>query len=312
MIMRLPITIGLSLFLLSLAPQAFAKYQNPEWIEVSPAGESFQVSMPNQPKVEAERVGAVSGHRYVAPTGVATYTIWSITNANYRNDQDTDAYLDATAELLWEGLLKSAREQLDDKARPLARMTYVRELPPGGLPGREYTLTVGDVTGTAEFFVAHEHIYVLLAMGKPGADWPREKFFVSFRSSSSTAASSTAASSPPLVKTVVGSGISESGAEDYNRIFSGREVTAKARVLEKPEPTYTEGARKFGIQGTVVMRAVFSKNGEVTNLHVVRKLPHGLTQKAIDAARAIRFEPAVKDGHQVSMWMELQYNFNLY
>src|SRR2546423_7381262 len=169
--MRLLVTIGFSLcFVSSIAPRAIAQYQNPEWIEVSPAGESFHVSMPNQPKVDAEKVGAVSGHRYVALTGVATYTIWSITNTNYRTDQDPDAYLDATAELLWEGLLKSAREQLNDKDRRLARMTYVRESPPEGLPGREYTLTVGDVTGTTEFFVAREHIYVLLVMGNQGGD----------------------------------------------------------------------------------------------------------------------------------------------
>src|SRR5439155_16632827 len=101
---RALVTIGLSLCLvLAIAPQAIAQYQNPEWIEVSPAGESFHVSMPNQPKTEAEKVGAVSGHRYIALTGVATYTIWSITNANYRTDQDTHTYLDATAELLWNG-----------------------------------------------------------------------------------------------------------------------------------------------------------------------------------------------------------------
>jgi len=95
-------------------------------------------------------------------------------------------------------------------------------------------------------------------------------------------------------------------------VFSGREVTQKVRILEKGEPTYTEGARKYSIQGTVILRAVFSKNGDVTNIHVVRKLPHGLTQQSIKAARAIRFTPAMKDGQPVSMWMELQYNFNLY
>ena len=307
--MRLFVTIGFSLCLLSsIASQPIAQYQNPEWIELSPTGESFHVSMPNQPKVEAEKVGAVSGHRYVALTDVAIYTVWSITNANYRADQDTDLYLDATAELLWEGLLKSAREQLDDKARRFARMTYVRELPPEGLPGREYTLTVGDVTGTAEFFVAREHIYVMLAMGKPGGDWVREKFFASFRAPSDSPVPPTVASGG------VGPGVRGGSPDptDYNRIFTGREVTQKARVLEKPEPTYTESARKFGIEGTVVLRAVFSKNGEVTNLHVVRKLPHGLTEKAIAAARAIRFTTATKDGQPVSMWMELQYNFNLY
>ena len=311
--MRLLITIGLSLGLLSsIAPRMVAQDQNPEWLELSPPGESFQVSMPNQTRAEIEKVGAVSGNRYTALTGIATYTVWSLTNANYRADQntDTDAYLDATAELVWEGLLKPAREQLDEKDRRFARMTYVRELPPEGLPGREYTLTIGDVTGTTEFFVAKEHLFVMLVMGKPGADLPRERFFASFKTSLSTA--TTAAQ--PQSRGGFGPGIagSKSEAEDYNRIFSSKEVTSKARVLEKKEPTYTESARKFSVTGTVVLRCVFFKDGEVTNIRVIRKLPHGLTQNAIAAARAIRFTPASKDGQPVSMWMQLEYNFNLY
>ncbi len=102
------------------------------------------------------------------------------------------------------------------------------------------------------------------------------------------------------------------GGTDYSRIFSGKEVTSKARVLEKPEPTYTEAARKNQITGTVTLRAVFSASGTVTNIHAVSGLPDGLTERAIAAAKSIRFVPATKDGHPVSMWMELQYNFNLY
>lgn len=102
------------------------------------------------------------------------------------------------------------------------------------------------------------------------------------------------------------------GGTDYNRIFSGKDVTSKARILEKPEPTYTEAARKNQITGTVVIRAVFSSSGQVTNISAVSKLPDGLTEKAIAAARQIRFIPATKDGHPVSMWFQLEYNFNLY
>jgi len=102
------------------------------------------------------------------------------------------------------------------------------------------------------------------------------------------------------------------GGTDYDKIFSGREVTSKAKVLSKPEPTYTEAARKNQITGTVVLRAVFSSGGSVTNIHAVSGLPDGLTERAIAAAKQIRFVPATKDGRPVSMWMELQYNFNLY
>src|SRR5882724_4031984 len=102
------------------------------------------------------------------------------------------------------------------------------------------------------------------------------------------------------------------GGTDYSRIFSGKEVNSKARVLEKPEPTYTEAARKNQITGTVVLRAIFSANGTVISISPVSRLPDGLTERAIAAAHNIRFVPATKDGHPVSMWMELQYNFNLY
>jgi TonB family protein len=102
------------------------------------------------------------------------------------------------------------------------------------------------------------------------------------------------------------------GGTDYSRIFSSKDVSSKARVLEKPEPQYTEAARKNQITGTVVIRAVFSASGQVTNISAVSKLPDGLTEKAIAAARQIRFVPATKDGRPVSMWMQLEYNFNLY
>ena len=102
------------------------------------------------------------------------------------------------------------------------------------------------------------------------------------------------------------------GGTDYNRVFNGREVTSKARVLEKPEPTYTEAARKNQVTGTVTLRAIFSASGQVISISPVSRLPDGLTERAIAAAKSIRFVPATKDGHPVSMWMELQYNFNLY
>jgi TonB family protein len=109
-----------------------------------------------------------------------------------------------------------------------------------------------------------------------------------------------------------GGGPGGGGGGDYSRIFTGREVTSKARLISKPEPQYTEDARKNQITGTVVLKVVFASNGTVQNIRTVSGLPHGLTERAIAAARQIKFVPATKDGHQVSMWMQLEYNFNLY
>lgn len=95
-------------------------------------------------------------------------------------------------------------------------------------------------------------------------------------------------------------------------VFSGREVTTKARVLAKPEPSYTESARSHSLQGTVVLRAVFASDGTVKHFIVVNGLPDGLTERAIRAARLIKFVPATVDGRPVSMFIQLEYNFNLY
>jgi TonB family protein len=80
----------------------------------------------------------------------------------------------------------------------------------------------------------------------------------------------------------------------------------------KPEPSYTEEARQNAITGTVVLKCIFKYDGSVVNILTVSGLPYGLTQRAIEAARRIKFIPAVKDGTRVSMWMQLEYNFNLY
>ena len=92
----------------------------------------------------------------------------------------------------------------------------------------------------------------------------------------------------------------------------GRDATSKARVLEKPEAGYTEAARKAGVTGTVVLKGVFASDGQVKNLFVVRALSYGLVSKAVSAARRIKFEPAIKDGHSVSQYIQLEYTFNLY
>jgi TonB family protein len=97
-----------------------------------------------------------------------------------------------------------------------------------------------------------------------------------------------------------------------NQTFAGSQVEQRARVLFKPEPTYTEDARRNQVTGTVMLSVVFASNGDVVQIRAVRTLPYGLTERAIVAARQIKFVPAVKGGHPVSVFMQLEYNFNLY
>jgi protein TonB len=102
------------------------------------------------------------------------------------------------------------------------------------------------------------------------------------------------------------------GGGDYNRSFKANEVSVRAVITYKPEPGFTEEARRENVTGLVRLRAVLSASGEVTNISIVKGLPSGLTEKAITAARQIKFRPAQKDGRTVSQYVTLEYNFNIY
>jgi TonB family protein len=102
------------------------------------------------------------------------------------------------------------------------------------------------------------------------------------------------------------------GSDTGDGPLRGSDVDQRARLLTKPEPQYTEEARKNQISGTVMLRAIFSSSGEVIQIRALHPLPFGLTERAIAAARQIKFVPAMKDGHAVSVYIQLEYNFNLY
>ncbi|MFL6212068.1 MAG: TonB family protein [Pyrinomonadaceae bacterium] len=99
---------------------------------------------------------------------------------------------------------------------------------------------------------------------------------------------------------------------DYSKTFSIKDVTKRAVITAKPTPDFTEEARKNGVTGEVLLRLVLTSSGTVTGIQPVKRLPDGLTEKAIEAAKRIQFIPAEKDGHRVSQYVVISYNFNIY
>jgi len=82
-------------------------------------------------------------------------------------------------------------------------------------------------------------------------------------------------------------------------------------ILYREKAQYTQEAKDNKVEGTVVLSVVFGVDGQIGDIRVIRGLPHGLTQKAIEAASKIRFEPAMKDGRPVSVRGALEYSFKL-
>ena len=189
-------------------------------------------------------------------------------------------------------------------------MDFKRELNINGVRGKEYGFRNDERMGLTEYLVTARRIYVFEAQGSllGNPDPGITKFFESVRfletNDAQTLIDGPGKPLPAPTSTATGT------PED--QIFSGRQVMRKVVVVTKPEPTYTEEARRQATTGTVVMRCVFRSSGTVDNIHLVSGLDNGLTERALEAAKQIKFIPAVKDGRFVSMWMELQYNFNLY
>lgn len=70
-------------------------------------------------------------------------------------------------------------------------------------------------------------------------------------------------------------------------------------ILEKPNPVYSEEARRLGLEGEVLISVVFPASGAVRVVRVTKGLGHGLDEAAIRAAQQIRFKPALQAGRAV-------------
>lgn len=90
----------------------------------------------------------------------------------------------------------------------------------------------------------------------------------------------------------------------------GGGVSAPVPIF-KPEPEYSEEARKAKFQGTVILMIVVDEHGNPRDLKVIRPLGLGLDQKAIEAVEKWRFKPGMKDGKPVPVQATVEVNFRL-
>ena len=86
----------------------------------------------------------------------------------------------------------------------------------------------------------------------------------------------------------------------------------KPKILYKEKAPYTEEGRLQHTQGRVVLNLLFGADGVIKDIRIVMGQPYGLTENAIQAARRIRFEPAMQNGRPVSVRVLVEFNFALY
>jgi TonB family protein len=89
------------------------------------------------------------------------------------------------------------------------------------------------------------------------------------------------------------------------------EVSAPRRIFGQ-EPEFSEYARIAKFRGTTVVSLVVDPSGAATDLAIMTPLGLGLDEKAVEAVRAWKFEPAMKGGQPVAVKIMVEVDFHLY
>lgn len=180
----------------------------------------------------------------------------------------------------------------------------------GGVQGVEVAFQNETSLGRTQYFITDRRIYIFRAQAAPlgNPEIGINEFFGSIKFDKELSARPIAEGPGEPAAEGINGATDQSNAE----VFTSKQVERRAQVITKPNPAYTKEARMHRTTGAVVLKCLFSSKGTVEKIEVVKELPDGLTEKAIAAALQIKFIPPIKDGHFVSTYLQLEYNFNLY
>ena len=202
-----------------------------------------------------------------------------------------ESYKAERPQKLWGDLLKFADESAN----------FERDISFDGVTARQYRSTYSSryATYTRHIvrFATKEHIYLVTLVTLEDTNPVVDRFLSSLRLRRPEDRTTNHAQTSEFI---------------LGYAFSSSQVTRRAIIVWKAEPSYTPQARANQIVGTVTLEGIFAADGYVANITVTKGLRDGLTESAIEAARNIRFFPAEKDGKPVSQRMMLEYSFALY
>ena len=181
-----------------------------------------------------------------------------------------------------------------------------KEITLNDFKGKQY-LSPNKIPATMQIFATRNHIYRFHAFGAKLEDARVKRFFSSI----------TLGDQNQGIGVKDGTGVpaksdASPATQATENALTIRDVDVRPFIAMKPEPAYTEEARQNQLEGTLLLKAIFSADGTINNIKVAAGLPYGLEENAIDAAKRIKFIPAMRDGKFVSTWMQLEYHFNLY
>ena len=265
--------------------------QTSQWTRFRVRDEQFSFALPVRPAVENRRILLESKGERLETTlarfsnGVL-YLIVVLENPSPK--QSLDSFIDARSHF----------------TRPLNKKSE-KKLTLDGASGKAYTLH--GIDGETQFFSKGDLLFQFAAYNAVPDDVRVTKFFssISLATNKDSIEVSESLSSPLP-------GDSTLRIDSPEKVFTPQQTDKSFDLVMNAHPDYTEMARQNQIKGTVVLQCVLSANGTITGISVVSGLPYGLTERAIAAARRVKFIPAMKNGKYVSISTRLVYNFDLF
>ncbi len=307
-----------------------------DWETLRPDGEGFSVLMP---KGSTSESGKEPYHKMELNTriylsnakGGPIFAVVSLSGiksnpAMYSEMQRVNSYVDAFKNLF------------PAKVRgpgAIAKLTLVGEKTLQGNAGREYRMTIGDLSGIAQVYATRKRFYAIVYLNAKKEDSIQDQFLSSFvlpekvTEVPPTVASQSPGAGPnaqPVVKPNPGEipdsevvanpktetrqdGSDPSAPQRGKRApISGGVLNGKAISL--PMPDYPPDAKAAGASGAVVIQVTVDEQGDVLSAQPVSG--HAALQKAaVNAAFRAKFSPTLLMGEPVKVTGVIIYNFGV-
>jgi protein TonB len=302
----------------------------PDWEQLRPEGEEFSVLMPKGSTFETSKEPyhkmELNTRTYLSNTKPGpVFAVVSLSGiksnpALYTEMQRINSYVDAFKTFFTPKVRKDA----------IAKLTLVGDKNLFGNAGREYRLTIADLTGTVQVFATRKRFYSIVYLNTKKDEETQKQFLSSFVLPEKIAEPATTAAATPAVApseapptaAPTDAQVAKPANADNNEKkepadpqtsepgkrppISGGVLNGKA--LSLPRPDYPADAKAAGAEGVVVVQVTVDEQGNVMAARVISG-PRMLQEVSVNAALQAKFSPTLIEGEPVKVSGVLVFNF---
>jgi hypothetical protein len=298
----------------------------PDWETLRPDGEEFSVLMPKGSTAESGKEPyhkmEINTRTYISklPSGTV-FAVVSLSGiksnpALYTEMQRVNSYVDAFKDIFTPKIRKGA----------IAKLTLAGNTTLQGHAGRDYRMTLGDLSGTAQVYATRRRFYAIVHLSPKKEDEIQKEFLASFTLPDKIETAAVATAVPPATgveaapqpKEAAKDAAKEEGTAESKAAETpgqpGKRAPISAGVLNGkalslPKPEIPPDAKAAGAaDGVVVVQVMIDEQGTVTEAKAISGPPL-LQQVSVNAAMQAKFSPTLLQGEPVKVTGVLVFNF---